>query len=165
MTTALTALTALVLHETHPFNFSLQVWDVHSLQEIATLSGVILSIMVSWLNMKLFRNFSLIIGHVGIVYSLTVLKAPGKMRLFSASYDKTIRVSVWSIESWYHCTTSQSLCIDKGISTNQRQGEGMLLQHSKYTGDKMPSEPFCPLSQLHALSPPPAGHYTQGIDL
>lgn len=31
-------------------------------------------------------------GHVGIVYSLTVLKAPGKMRLFSASYDKTIRV-------------------------------------------------------------------------
>ena len=32
-------------------------------------------------------------GHVGIVYSLTVLKAPGKMRLFSASYDKTIRVS------------------------------------------------------------------------
>lgn len=36
-----------------------------------------------------------VIGHVGIVYSLTVLKAPGKMRLFSASYDKTIRVSLY----------------------------------------------------------------------
>ena len=37
------------------------------------------------------------IGHVGIVYSLTVLKTPGKMRLFSASYDKTIRVSIPAI--------------------------------------------------------------------
>ena len=34
-----------------------------------------------------------IIGHVGSVYSLTVLKGAGKVRLFSASYDKTIRVS------------------------------------------------------------------------
>ena len=31
-------------------------------------------------------------GHVGAVYSLAVLNAPGQTRLFSASYDKTIRV-------------------------------------------------------------------------
>lgn len=113
---------------------TIQVWDVHTLQEIATLSGkygkhvsLILKAFnyISFLKDKHLReccnlflscnknhvrichdvfypikpNPSLSAGHVGIVYSLTVLKAPGKMRLFSASYDKTIRVS------WKACVT------------------------------------------------------------
>ena len=32
-------------------------------------------------------------GHVGTVYALTVLSAPGQTRLFSASYDRSLRVS------------------------------------------------------------------------
>ena len=31
-------------------------------------------------------------GHTGAVYALAVLRTPGRERLFSASYDKTIRV-------------------------------------------------------------------------
>ena len=33
-------------------------------------------------------------GHVGTVYGLAVLSAPGQTRLFSASYDRSLRVSV-----------------------------------------------------------------------
>ena len=50
---------------------NIQVWDVQTLQEMETLTG-----------------------HVGIVYALAVLKTSGQTRLFSASYDKTIRVSI-----------------------------------------------------------------------
>ena len=32
-------------------------------------------------------------GHVGTVYGLAVLSAPGQTRLFSASYDRSLRVS------------------------------------------------------------------------
>ena len=40
------------------------------------------------------NNFlpSLLPGHVGIVYGLAVLSAPGQTRLFSASYDRSLRV-------------------------------------------------------------------------
>jgi E3 ubiquitin-protein ligase TRAF7 len=51
----------------------IQVWDVHSLQDKGILTG-----------------------HTGAVYALAVLRAPGRDRLFSASYDKTIRV--WNLE-------------------------------------------------------------------
>ena len=34
-----------------------------------------------------------IAGHVGTIYDLAVLPTTGHVRLFSASYDKTIRVS------------------------------------------------------------------------
>ena len=34
------------------------------------------------------------IGHVGTVYGLAVLSAPGQTRLFSASYDRSLRVSI-----------------------------------------------------------------------
>ena len=33
-------------------------------------------------------------GHVGIVYSLQVIEAPSQTRLFSACYDKTLRVKI-----------------------------------------------------------------------
>ena len=32
-------------------------------------------------------------GHVGIVYALQAIEVPGQTKLFSASYDKTLRVS------------------------------------------------------------------------
>lgn len=51
----------------------IQVWDVHTLQDKGILTG-----------------------HVGAVYAVAVLRAPGRDRLFSASYDKTIRV--WNLE-------------------------------------------------------------------
>ena len=35
----------------------------------------------------------LLTGHVGTVYGLAVLSAPGQTRLFSASYDRSLRVS------------------------------------------------------------------------
>ena len=47
-----------------------QVWDVKSLKNVADLTG-----------------------HVGIVYALQVMESPGSTRLFSACYDKTLRVS------------------------------------------------------------------------
>eukprot|EP00731_Ephydatia_muelleri_P029360 Em0020g1004a len=57
------------------------VWDVQSLQLLTELSG-----------------------HVGIIYSLQVIEAPGQTRLFSACYDKTLRV--WNME---HMTCVQTL--------------------------------------------------------
>ena len=36
-------------------------------------------------------------GHVGIIYSLQVIEAPGQTRLFSACYDKTLRVSAVTV--------------------------------------------------------------------
>ena len=36
-------------------------------------------------------------GHVGIIYSLQVIEAPGQTRLFSACYDKTLRVSTFTL--------------------------------------------------------------------
>ena len=53
-----------------PPSLSGQVWDVKSLKNVADLTG-----------------------HVGIVYALQVMESPGSTRLFSACYDKTLRVS------------------------------------------------------------------------
>ena len=50
---------------------ALQVWDVTSLKNVADLTG-----------------------HVGIVYALQVMESPGSTRLFSACYDKTLRVHI-----------------------------------------------------------------------
>lgn len=36
--------------------------------------------------------FFFLAGHVGTVYGLAVLSAPGQTRLFSASYDRSLRV-------------------------------------------------------------------------
>ena len=37
-------------------------------------------------------SFSLSSGHFGIVYALHAIETPGQTKLFSASYDKTLRV-------------------------------------------------------------------------
>ena len=55
-----------------PSSSSWQVWDVKSLKNVADLTG-----------------------HVGIVYALQVMESPGSTRLFSACYDKTLRVSIY----------------------------------------------------------------------
>ena len=34
-------------------------------------------------------------GHVGTVYALGVLSAPGQTKLFSASYDRSLRVRIF----------------------------------------------------------------------
>jgi len=36
-------------------------------------------------------------GHVGIIYSLQVIEAPGQTRLFSTCYDKTLGVSTVTV--------------------------------------------------------------------
>ncbi|XP_064406135.1 E3 ubiquitin-protein ligase TRAF7-like [Halichondria panicea] len=61
----------------------INVWDVKSLESVAELTG-----------------------HVGIIYSLQVIEGPtpGGTRLFSACYDKTLRV--WNME---HMTCAQTL--------------------------------------------------------
>ena len=52
-----------------------QVWDVKTMEQVAELTG-----------------------HVGIIYSLQVIEAPsGGTRLFSACYDKTLRVSLFPL--------------------------------------------------------------------
>lgn len=46
-------------------------------------------LLVAILQFGLHCNY---LGHTGIVYALAILKAPGQTRLFSGSYDKSIRV-------------------------------------------------------------------------
>lgn len=59
----------------------INVWDVQTMEPVGELTG-----------------------HVGIVYSLQVIEAPSQTRLFSACYDKTLRV--WNME---HMTCVQTL--------------------------------------------------------
>ena len=42
---------------------------------------------------NLNNSFLDCIGHFGIVYALQAIETPGQTKLFSASYDKTLRVS------------------------------------------------------------------------
>jgi E3 ubiquitin-protein ligase TRAF7 len=65
---------------------STQVWDVSNWEPLGTLDG-----------------------HRGTVYDLTVLETPGQTKLFSASYDKTIRV--WNVE---HMRCVQTLTRHEG---------------------------------------------------
>ena len=46
----------------------------------------------SALSTRVERVFFFLAGHVGTVYGLAVLSAPGQTRLFSASYDRSLRV-------------------------------------------------------------------------
>lgn len=71
----------------HP---SMQVWDVHTLQDKGILTGCNSHLLLyMWHH---HPHVYIISGHVGAVYAVAVLRAPGRDRLFSASYDKTIRV-------------------------------------------------------------------------
>lgn len=48
----------------------LQVWDIESKEQVRTLTG-----------------------HVGTVYALAVISTPDQTKVFSASYDRSLRVS------------------------------------------------------------------------
>lgn len=48
-----------------------QVWDIESKEQVRTLTG-----------------------HVGTVYALAVISTPDQTKVFSASYDRSLRVSV-----------------------------------------------------------------------
>lgn len=58
----------------------MQVWDSTTHQPLRTLDG-----------------------HTGTVYALAVMNLPGKQRLFSASYDKSIKV--WAMDTFQQIQT------------------------------------------------------------
>ena len=64
---------------------------MRTLQEKGTLTGLTLILEAHPLHLEPTNHFSA--GHTGAVYAVAVLRTPGRERLFSASYDKTIRVS------------------------------------------------------------------------
>lgn len=63
----------------------LQVWDIESKEQVRTLTG-----------------------HVGTVYALAVISTPDQTKVFSASYDRSLRVSrvcvCACVSSWMHST-------------------------------------------------------------
>ena len=61
------------------------------------------------LSSRVERMFYLLAGHVGTVYGLAVLSAPGQTRLFSASYDRSLRV-IWNCYSCYNGVVSRLDC-------------------------------------------------------
>lgn len=56
------------------FSPSLQVWDIESKEQVRTLTG-----------------------HVGTVYALAVISTPDQTKVFSASYDRSLRVRIDSV--------------------------------------------------------------------
>lgn len=56
------------------FVSSLQVWDIESKEQVRTLTG-----------------------HVGTVYALAVISTPDQTKVFSASYDRSLRVRIDSV--------------------------------------------------------------------
>ena len=62
------------------------------------------------------EQVAVLTGHVGIIYALQVIEAPsGGTRLFSACYDKTLRVR----ELAGHCQTLISLSVRDFVSLAQ----------------------------------------------
>lgn len=59
-----------------------QVWDIESKEQVRTLTG-----------------------HVGTVYALAVISTPDQTKVFSASYDRSLRVNVEN-HLYKHCASS-----------------------------------------------------------
>ncbi|KAK2571765.1 E3 ubiquitin-protein ligase TRAF7 [Acropora cervicornis] len=101
---------ALVASERHLFSGSYQtikLWDLDSLECVRVLQtsgGSVYSLAVTkeYVVCGTYENqIQKKQGnarHVGTVYGLAVLSAPGQTRLFSASYDRSLRV--WNLESF-----------------------------------------------------------------
>lgn len=68
------------------FLYSPQVWDIESKEQVRTLTG-----------------------HVGTVYALAVISTPDQTKVFSASYDRSLRVRVESF--------TQTLCNWSSVHT------------------------------------------------
>lgn len=58
------------------FLSSLQVWDIESKEQVRTLTG-----------------------HVGTVYALAVISTPDQTKVFSASYDRSLRVRTDTLDT------------------------------------------------------------------
>lgn len=63
-----------VITTLNAFVSSLQVWDIESKEQVRTLTG-----------------------HVGTVYALAVISTPDQTKVFSASYDRSLRVRIDSV--------------------------------------------------------------------
>lgn len=59
-------------------------------------------------------RFFVLAGHVGTVYGLAVLSAPGQTRLFSASYDRSLRV-IWKSYSCFNGVVSRLVFVSCSI--------------------------------------------------
>lgn len=55
-----------------------QVWDIESKEQVRTLTG-----------------------HVGTVYALAVISTPDQTKVFSASYDRSLRVRGGTASGWF----------------------------------------------------------------
>lgn len=67
----------------------LQVWDIESKEQVRTLTG-----------------------HVGTVYALAVISTPDQTKVFSASYDRSLRVRT-------HRVTITDWAVAKSIVVNK----------------------------------------------
>lgn len=102
-----------------------QVWDIETKEQVRTLTG-----------------------HVGTVYALAVISTPDQTKVFSASYDRSLRVRVQG------CAAASLHLLKRG----QPRGKGR-------TGDPHPCMPhgllfhLCHLARTlwHAASPFPPG--------
>lgn len=61
------------------------MWNIETLESVGELTG-------KGGQMHYNDSLSLSSGHFGIVYALHAIETPGQTKLFSASYDKTLRV-------------------------------------------------------------------------
>lgn len=67
----------------------LQVWDIESKEQVRTLTG-----------------------HVGTVYALAVISTPDQTKVFSASYDRSLRVRTHRV-AITHWAAAKSIVVNK----------------------------------------------------
>lgn len=136
---------ALVLSDKFLYSGSYQaikVWDLESLECIRVLDcvgGSVYSLLVTgdyivcgtyenkinvW-DIQTLESVGELAGHYGIVYALQALETPGQTKLFSASYDKTLRI--WNIE---HMTCAQTLIRHESSVTCLAMSRGRLFSGS-----------------------------------
>ena len=63
------------------------MWNIETLESVGELTG-----KGEQKHYNDSLSLSLSTGHFGIVYALHAIETPGQTKLFSASYDKTLRV-------------------------------------------------------------------------
>jgi E3 ubiquitin-protein ligase TRAF7 len=136
---------ALVVSDLYLYSGSYQavkIWELKSLECIRVLDclgGSVYSLLVTtnfvvcgtyenkinvW-NIETLESVGELTGHFGIVYALHAVETPGQTKLFSASYDKTLRV--WNME---HMTCSQTLIRHESSVTCLAMAKGRLFSGS-----------------------------------
>ncbi|XP_019850390.1 PREDICTED: E3 ubiquitin-protein ligase TRAF7-like [Amphimedon queenslandica] len=136
---------SLVVSDVYLYSGSYQavkIWDLMSLECIRVLEclgGSVYSLLVTanyvacgtyenkinvW-NIETLESVGQLTGHFGIVYALHAIETPGQTKLFSAAYDKTLRV--WNME---HLTCSQTLIRHESSVTCLAMARGRLFSGS-----------------------------------